>query len=227
MADHRPQEGNPRLHTNANTARNNGVSRIPAIASAIHDHQPPQRPHYSLMNVNFGKLLIIRLVGLVSSYRESKEIVDLNVAKSEAAKLHELINGKHLDHDNLMFILSTRNFFQLRATFDCYKQEYGEGIAQDISNSGNGDLEALLKVVILCIAYPEKHFAEDIRASIEGLGTNGDSLTIAIVRRAEVDMVKIKEEYLKMYGSSIDSAIASDTSGDSKEFLLTSIGAKF
>ncbi|GAB4832262.1 hypothetical protein Ancab_006289 [Ancistrocladus abbreviatus] len=122
---------------------------------------------------------------------QSKEIVDLNVAKSEAAKLHELINGKHLDHDDLMFILSARNFFQLRATFDCYKQEYGEGIAQvrldenynasatfncihyilfgssnwifcqqDISNSGNGDLEALLKVVISCIAYPEKHFAE-------------------------------------------------------------------
>ncbi|GAB4832253.1 hypothetical protein Ancab_006268 [Ancistrocladus abbreviatus] len=167
------------------------------------------------------------LVGLVSSYRQSKEIVDLNVAKSEAAKLHELINGKHLDHDDLMFILSTRNFFQLRATFDCYKQEYGEGIAQDISNSGNGDLEALLKVVISCIAYPEKHFAEDIRASIEGLGTDEDSLTRAIVRRAEVDMVKIKEEYLKMYGSSIDNAVAGDTSGDYKEFLLTLIGAKF
>ncbi|GAB4847446.1 hypothetical protein Ancab_026503, partial [Ancistrocladus abbreviatus] len=131
------------------------------------------------------------LVGLVSSYRQSKEIVDLNVAKLEAAKLHELINGKHLDHDDLMFILNTRDFFQLRATFDCYKQEYGEGIAQvrldknynasasficihyilfgssnwifcqqDISNSRNGDLEALLKVVISCIAYPEKHFAE-------------------------------------------------------------------
>ncbi|GAB4835711.1 hypothetical protein Ancab_000621, partial [Ancistrocladus abbreviatus] len=59
MADHRPQEGNPCLHTNANTVRNNGVSRIPVIASAIHDHQPPQRPHYSLIDVNFGKLLII------------------------------------------------------------------------------------------------------------------------------------------------------------------------
>ncbi|GAB4832261.1 hypothetical protein Ancab_006302 [Ancistrocladus abbreviatus] len=64
----------------------------------------------------------------------------------------------------------------------------------------------------------------DMRASIEGLGTDGDSLTRAIVRRAEVDMVKIEEEYLKMYGSSIDNAVAGDTSGDYKEFPLTSIG---
>ncbi|GAB4832256.1 hypothetical protein Ancab_006271 [Ancistrocladus abbreviatus] len=64
----------------------------------------------------------------------------------------------------------------------------------------------------------------DMRASIEGLGTDGDSLTRAIVWRAEVDMVKIEEEYLKMYGSSIDNAVAGDTSGDYKEFPLTSIG---
>ncbi|GAB4832276.1 hypothetical protein Ancab_006290 [Ancistrocladus abbreviatus] len=62
-----------------------------------------------------------------------------------------------------------------------------------------------------------------MRASIEGLGTDEDSLTRAIVRRAEVDMVKIEEEYLKMYGSSIDNAVAGDTSGDYKEFPLTSI----
>ncbi|GAB4845172.1 hypothetical protein Ancab_038578 [Ancistrocladus abbreviatus] len=59
MADHRPEEGNPCLHMNANTVRNNGVSRISVIASAMHDHQPPQRPHYSLIDVNFGEMLII------------------------------------------------------------------------------------------------------------------------------------------------------------------------
>lgn len=64
------------------------------------------------------------LVGLVSSYRHDKESVDVDVAKSEAEKLHKAIERKELDHDDVMLILATRSFFQLRATFRCYKQTY-------------------------------------------------------------------------------------------------------
>lgn len=64
------------------------------------------------------------LVGLVSSYRYDKVAVSLEVAKSEAEKLHEAINNKQLDDDHIVWILSTRNLFQLRETFACYKQLY-------------------------------------------------------------------------------------------------------
>ena len=69
-------------------------------------------------------------MGLVSSYRYDKEMVDLNVAKLEAAKLHEAIKKKQLDHDDVVWILSTRNVFQLQATFEFYKQNYGNSIDQ-------------------------------------------------------------------------------------------------
>ena len=65
-----------------------------------------------------------------SFYRYDWELVDLNVAKSEAAKLHEAIEKKQLDRDEVMWILSTRNFFQLRATFKHYKQNYQVPIYQ-------------------------------------------------------------------------------------------------
>ncbi|GAB4835698.1 hypothetical protein Ancab_000608 [Ancistrocladus abbreviatus] len=88
MADHRPQEGDPCLHTNANTARNNGVSCIPAIASTMYDHQPPQRPHYSLINVNFGELLII-----------GNEVIDrfgpLNLSEFPSHMYRALNSGDH------------------------------------------------------------------------------------------------------------------------------------
>ena len=63
---------------------------------------------------------------MVSSYRYDKEMVDLD----GLGKLHEAINKKQLDHDEVVWILSTRNVHQLQATFDFYKQNYGNSIDQ-------------------------------------------------------------------------------------------------
>lgn len=73
------------------------------------------------------------LLGLVSSYRFDEEVVDLAIANSEASTLHEGIEKKLLDHDLIVWILSTRNIFQLRETFKCYKQKYGNPIDQVLS----------------------------------------------------------------------------------------------
>ncbi|KAJ4972053.1 hypothetical protein NE237_005152 [Protea cynaroides] len=167
------------------------------------------------------------LLGLVSSYRYERELVDTNLADSEAALLYDAIKKKYLDHDDVVWILSTRNVFQLKATFQCYKQKYGNSIDQDIKRSGTSDLESILRMVICCLDTPEKHFAEVIRNSVIGLGTDEDSLTRAIVTRAEIDMMKIKGEYLNMYQSSLDNAVSDDTSGDYKNILVTLLGKRF
>uniref|UniRef100_F6HTM4 Annexin D3 n=1 Tax=Vitis vinifera TaxID=29760 RepID=F6HTM4_VITVI len=167
------------------------------------------------------------LVGLVSSYRHDRELVDFNLAKSEADKIHEAIEKNQLDHDDVVWILTTRNFFQLRATFVCYKQSYEVAIDQAINSSGNGDLGSILRGVILCIVSPEKHFAEVIKASTVGYWTKDeDSLTRAIVTRAEIDMTKIKGEYFKMNNTNLDDVVRRDTSGVYKSFLMALIGAK-
>lgn len=54
-----------------------------------------------------------------------------------------------------------------------------------------------------------------------GLGTDEDSLNRAIVSRAEIDMVKVREEYFNMNKSSLEDAVIGDTSGDYKNFLIT------
>ncbi|PIA53725.1 hypothetical protein AQUCO_00900363v1 [Aquilegia coerulea] len=166
------------------------------------------------------------LVGLVSSYRYDGEVVDGEVAELEAAKLHDAVERKQLDHDDVVHILSTRNLFQLRATFQFYKQKYGKSIDQDIKSCGTGDLESILQIVVWCIDRPEKHFAEVVRASVLGLGTDEDSLTRAIITRAEIDLMKIRGEYHDAYATSLDNAVIDDTSGDYKDFLLTLLGAR-
>ncbi|KAL6570077.1 Annexin D3 [Orobanche minor] len=165
------------------------------------------------------------LVSLVSSYRYDKEVVDSNIANMEAAKLHEAIEAKKLDDDELVLILSTRNIFQLRKTFKCYTENYGKSVDQDIIACGKGILESIMKVVIWCIDTPEKHFAEVIRAAIIGLGTDEDSLTRAVVTRAEIDLMKVRGEYFEANKTSMDNAIIGDTSGDYKDFLMTLLGA--
>ncbi|XP_043699059.1 annexin D3-like [Telopea speciosissima] len=166
------------------------------------------------------------LLGLVSPYRYDRELVDPNVADSEASVLHDAIKKKQLDHDDVVWILSTRNMFQLKATFECYKQKYGNHIDEDIKSSGSSDLVSILGMVICCIDTPEKHFAEVVRNSVVGLGTDEDSLTRAIVTRAEIDMMKIRGAYFNMYKTSLDSAVIDDTSGDYKDFLVTLLGGR-
>lgn len=66
-----------------------------------------------------------------------------------------------------------------------------------------------------------------IRQSIVGLGTDEDALNRAIITRADVDMMIIKEEYDLMYNKSVEEDVAGDTSGDYEKFLLTLLGARF
>ncbi|ONK58347.1 uncharacterized protein A4U43_C09F11270 [Asparagus officinalis] len=165
------------------------------------------------------------LVRLVSSYRYNGEDVDDALAKSEAAKLHDDIRNNQLHDDEVIRILGTRSKSHLKATFEHYKQDYGKTIDEDIEGNKSNDelIMSLLKVAVLCLDSPAKHFAEVVRSSIVGFGTDEGSLTRAIVTRAEVDMKKIKEEY-KKYGVSINDDISGDTSGDYKNFLLTLVG---
>ncbi|KAL2326410.1 hypothetical protein Fmac_025468 [Flemingia macrophylla] len=232
-----PPERHARLAKDALKAKRKGIKHLQVLVeiacASTPNHLVAVRQAYcSLFDCSLEEDIIasvappIRklLVSLVSSYRYDKVVVNVEVAKSEASKLHEAINNKQLDDDHIVWILSTRNLFQLRETFACYKNLYQNTLEQGIKNCGNGDLESLLHVVIWCIDSPEKHFAKVVRDSILGFGTDEDSLNRAIVTRAEIDLLKVRFEYANMYKSSLDDDVVGDTSGDYRNFLMTLLG---
>lgn len=59
-----------------------------------------------------------------------------------------------------------------------------------------------------------------VRSLVVGLGTDEDSLTRAIITRAEIDMEKIKKDYYEVNKISLLDAVVDDTSGDYKDFLV-------
>ncbi|XP_058225953.1 annexin D3-like isoform X1 [Rhododendron vialii] len=234
-----PPERDARLANKALKSRKKGITQLQVIveiacATSPHHLVAVRQAYRSLFDcsleedITFHVPLPVRkvLVGLVSSYRYDKEVVDSIVAILEADKMREAIETKHLDLDDFLWILSTRNVFQLKATFQYYQQKYGNSIYQDIKSCGKGLLVSVLRVVIWCIDAPEKHFAEVIRASVVGLGTDEVSLTRAIVSRAEIDMMKIRGEYFNVNKTSMDNAVKEDTSGDYRNFLMALLGAK-
>lgn len=234
-----PSERDARLANEALKSRKKTITQLQVIVeiacASSPDHLVSVRQAYcGLFNCSLEEDIAANvpmpvqkiLIGLVRSYRYDKELVDPSTANEEAAILREAIRTKQLDRDDFLIILSTRNVHQLRATFACYKQNYGFSIDQDIKSCGKGLLESILKVVVWCTDSPEKHFAEVVRASVVGLGTDEDSLTRAIVTRAEVDMMKVRGEYFIANKTSLDNAVIDDTSGDYRKFLMTLLGAR-
>lgn len=63
-----------------------------------------------------------------------------------------------------------------------------------------------------------------LRNAVQKLGTDEDALTRVIVTRAEKDLEEIKEYYYKRNTVKLAHAVAKDTSGDYKAFLLTLLG---
>ncbi|KAK7358978.1 hypothetical protein VNO77_00921 [Canavalia gladiata] len=169
---------------------------------------------------DFRKLL----VPLVSTFRYEGDEVNMKLAKSEAKLLHGKIGEKAYNHEDLIRILTTRSKAQLSATLNHYNNEFGNAITKDLKADPGDEYLKLLRATIKCLTYPEKYFEKVLRLAINKTGTDEWALTRVVTTRAEVDLQRIAEEYQRRNTGPLDRAIAKDTSGDYKSFLLALAG---
>ncbi|CAI0376759.1 unnamed protein product [Linum tenue] len=167
------------------------------------------------------------LLGLVGSFRYDKRVVDMQFAHWESADLFEAMQTKELGYDDLIYILSTRNACQLKDSFKMYEQQFKLPIYEDLKSYGGDDLTSLLKVAVQCIVCPEKHFAEVVFPPLLGMHDNDDdTLSGAIISRAEVDMANVRTEYSNMFEANLDDDVAEHSFGDNtKSLIMTLLGA--
>ncbi|KAH7863161.1 hypothetical protein Vadar_014093 [Vaccinium darrowii] len=165
----------------------------------------------------------LRKASLVGIYRYDGDEIDAYLAHSEANVLHNAIEEKVLNHDEVIRIVSTRSKAQLMATFNRYKDDYGTSITKHLVDDTANEYLAAIRTAIRCINDPNKYYAKVLRNALNKPGTE-DTLTRVIVTRAEKDLEEINELFYKRNSVYLDHAVSKDTSGDYKAFLLTLLG---
>ncbi|KAF2322482.1 hypothetical protein GH714_017265 [Hevea brasiliensis] len=165
------------------------------------------------------------LLGLVTAFRYEGAEVNSRLAKSEADILHDAIKDKKINHDEVIRILTTRSKTQLMATFNSFKDSQGTSITKVLlGETADNEYKRLLRIAIRCINEPIKYYEKVLRNAFKKFGNDEDAITRVIVTRAEKDLQLIKELYYSRNSVPLDQAVAKETSGDYKDFLLALLG---
>ena len=83
-----------------------------------------------------------------------------------------------------------------------------------------------LRIAARCIADPNKYLAKVLRNAMRRSGTDEESLARVVVMHAEKDLREIKEEFHKRASVALEQAIAKETSGDYKTFIMALVGTQ-
>uniref|UniRef100_A0A671PE47 Annexin n=1 Tax=Sinocyclocheilus anshuiensis TaxID=1608454 RepID=A0A671PE47_9TELE len=159
--------------------------------------------------------------------RSEDHNIDDGLAKSDAKALFEAgENRVGTVCSVLIDVLTTRSEAQLCKIFQHYGKYSKQGLAKVLESELHGDLEDCLMALVKSAWNKPAFFAEKLHLAMKGLGTNTDTLTRIIVSRSEIDLLKIIQEYKRMYGKPLQEAILQETSGDYEKILLTLCGTQ-
>ncbi|XP_034403396.1 annexin A3b [Cyclopterus lumpus] len=169
----------------------------------IHDLQ-------SEVSGDYGKALLI----LAEGKRDESTNVDTAKAKADAKALYEAGEKKWgTDEGTFIDVLCHRSIPQLRQTLVEYKNISKKTLQESIESEMSGSMESLLVAVVKCVKNVPAYLAERLFRSMKGAGTTESTLTRIMVSRSEIDLLDIRAEYKKLFGSSIYSALESEVSG--------------
>ncbi|XP_022777542.1 myosin-4-like [Stylophora pistillata] len=163
------------------------------------------------------------LMNLIEKNRDSNEKVNEDLAKADARKLLEAGQGKKgADKAVFVEILTSRNYAQLRATFDAYKTLAKSDFMDSINEYLKGDLQNALRAIVRCAQDPALFFAEVLEKALDR--GNSKIVTRVLVTRSEVDLADIKTQYQKKTGQPLKDVVAKKMKGDLEKILLQLLG---
>ncbi|CAJ1963062.1 unnamed protein product [Sphenostylis stenocarpa] len=164
------------------------------------------------------------LVAVVSTYRYEGDEFDESLAHLEANILHQLIENKAFNDDEIVRILCTRSKKQLFATFTTFRNTYGTTITKGLSSDSSDEYMVTLRTTIRCIKNPRRYLAKVLCYALNDLVAEEHELSRVIITRAEKDLNEISDLYFKRNGITLQNSVAKKTSGNYKTFLLALLG---
>ena len=170
---------------------------------------------------NFSGALRKDVLNLISTERRTNPDPD----KAQCEKLADLlVNNPEkawIEDENIfrdVFLLCSPEELVLVGRF--YFQKTGSNLIDVVEKKFSGKNKNLLREVLFGAIIPHELYAEKLRNSIKGLGTNNSLLDRVLAARRGVDMPQIKEIYEWKYKVTLKDDIIGDTSGMYRKLCL-------
>jgi len=162
------------------------------------------------------------LVSECNGGREEGDDVDSDRAQADAQEIFDAGEDQYgTDEAAINGIFATRNYAQLRETFDQYEGIAERSIEEAIDSECSGTLQDGFKAIIAYARCPLAYYAGRLHWSMDGAGTDDDTLIRIIISRSELDLEDIKEVFYHKYEEkSLFKMIEDDCGGDYKRLLL-------
>lgn len=141
---------------------------------------------------------------------------DLQSLYEDVDQLKKAMTGK-TDEETLIKVTAKNNLKQRLKIISQYKTKWGTDLLDDLKSHISG---YFLDLMIGLYMNKYEYDAEQCHKSIEGLGTNEDTLIEILGTRPGWMLKKIMKEYKKKYNAELKDEIIGDTSGDFQELLL-------
>lgn len=164
---------------------------------------------------NFSGAMRKNLLNLLYTERRKNPSPDPGECEQFANTLIDESEKNWVGNENIFKdIFITRSPEELVLICRFYKQKTGNNILDVIEKKFSSKNKGLLQEILYNTIVPHELFAEKIRSSLKGLGTNETKLNRVLVARAQVDMSDIRELYPQKYGIDLITDIMNDTSGN-------------
>ncbi|XP_057376837.1 annexin B9-like isoform X2 [Daphnia carinata] len=168
------------------------------------------------------------LVSLAQGGRDENDFVfDEHKIKSDAQRLHDAGEAR-LGTDESAFnsILATRSWAHLGQVMIEYQSMFGNSLEKAIMSEFSGNAEKVLLGILQCAVNRHAYFAQRLRDSMKGLGTNNRTLIRLIVGHCDNDLGNIRQEYEKKFIRSFAADVMDETSGEYRRALMALLGSK-
>lgn len=170
---------------------------------------------------NFSGAIKKNLLNIISVPRRTTDKPDKGMCERLADNLISAGEGNWVSDEGLfkeVFIECSVHELVLICRF--YFQKTGNNIIDVIEKKCSGKNKTLLREILYGTVIPHELYAEKIRTSIKGLGTNTALLNRVLATRCEVDMPEINEIYQYKYNITLREDIMGDTSGMYQKLCL-------
>lgn len=154
-----------------------------------------------------------------------QKLADSAKAAREAKQLFEAGEDRWgTDEETFIRIFATRDYYQMRETWTEYVKLTQRDILNSVDRETSGDFKSGLRAIVMNIRCRPMYFAEKLKKSMKGLGTDERTLIRIIVSRSEIDMVQIKQCFLELTKKTLWKWLEEDTSFNFKKLLQDIVG---